>query len=230
MLDLVTRRLRRLCSALLSSVILLPALASAGSYQEFFNAVRHDQWYQIQQLLQRGFDPNTIDPERGETGLMLSLREDHLRAAEVLLKAPGLDVEIKARNGDTALMIAAISNNKPAVEALLAQDAEVNRPGWTPLHYAASSGADAIVQLLLDNYAYIDAESPNKTTPLMMAARGGQTSTVLLLVEAGADPTLKNELGFSALDLAKKFDHAGTADRLQEWLLRHPMAPRSPSQ
>ena len=230
MLDLASRRACTLCRALLILAIFLPTLAAAGSYEEFFNAVRHDQWYQIQQLLKRGFDPNTTDPERGETGLMLALREEHLHAAEVLLKAPSLDVEVKARNGDTALMIAAFSKNQVAVEALLARDAEVNRPGWTALHYAAAAGADTIVQVLLDHYAYIDADSPNKTTPLMMAARGGQTSTVLLLLDAGADPALQNQLGLSALDLAKQFDHADTAERLQSWLSGHPRSAVLPAQ
>ena len=193
---------------------MLPARALAGSYEEFFISVRRDLPYQIQRLLERGFDPNTIDAERGETGLMLALREEHLRAAEVLLKAPGLNPEVKARNGDTALMIAAFSSNRSAVEALLAQDAEVNRPGWTALHYAAAAGADEIVKLLLDHAAYIDAESPNRTTPLMMAARSGHIMTVKLLLDEGADPTLRNEQGMNAIDLAKKFDHADIAEGL----------------
>lgn len=197
-------------------VTLAPPNVVAGSYNEYFNAVRQDQWYQLERLLARGFDPNTVEPERGETGLMLALREGHRQAVEVLLKAPALDLEVKARNGDTALMIAALTNNRSAVEALLAREAEVNRPGWTALHYAASVDASDIVQLLLDHYAYIDAESPNKTTPLMMAARGGQRKTVTLLLDEGADASLKNDQGFSAFDLAKKFDHADIAEVLSQ--------------
>jgi hypothetical protein len=56
---------------------------------------------------------------------------------------------------------------------------------------------------LLDESAFIDAESPNKTTPLMMAARGGYTAVVTLLLAEGADPTLKNEAEMNAADFAR---------------------------
>ena len=201
-----------------------PNGAIAGAYDDYFFAVRSDNAYQVKQWLQRGVDPNTIDAERGETGLMLALREKKSDVVEVLLKAPTLDVEARSRNGDTALMVAAYTSNKPVVQALLARKAEVNRPGWTALHYAATAGANEIVQLLLDHYAYIDAESPNKTTPIMMAARGGHILTVKLLLDEGADATLKNEQGMTAIDLAKKFDHKDIAEGLA-WRIQR-AAPR----
>lgn len=201
----------------LLATVVMPALA--GSYEEYFLAVRNDNPGKVRDLLQRGFDPNTVDAERGETGLMLALRSDSLRVADVLLKAPGLDVEARSHNGDTALMTAAYKSNIAAVQALLERKAEVNRPGWTALHYAATVGANDIVQLLLDRYAYIDAESPNKTTPIMMAARGGHILTVKLLLDAGADATLKNDVGMTAIDLARKFDHVDIADGLA-WRLK----------
>jgi ankyrin repeat protein len=208
----MTQLYRRQLLGLLLAAVILPV--SAGSYEDFFFAVRNNNGNAVSQLLQRGFDPNSVDPERGETGLMIALRTDSTRVVEVLLKTPSVDVEMRARNGDTALMTAAYKADIAAVQALLDRKAEVNRPGWTALHYAAAVGANDIVQLLLDRYAYIDAESPNKTTPIMMAARGGHILTVKLLLDAGADPTLKNDVGMTAIDLAKKFDHADIAEGL----------------
>ena len=72
----------------------------------------------------------------------------------------------------------------------------------TPLHYAATGGHVPVIEYLLDQSAYIDAESPNGTTPLMMAAKYGNASAVKILLEAGADPTVKNELALTALDFA----------------------------
>lgn len=211
------------------SIVLCVALAAgalttlpvrAGSYEDFFHAVRRDLPQQVAPLLKRGFDPNTVDAERGETGLILALREGHASVASLLMKTPGIDLEAKARNGDTALMIAAFTKNKAAVEMLLSLDAQVNRVGWTALHYASTVGANDIVKLLLDASAYIDAESPNLTTPLMMAARGGHILTVKLLLDEGADATLKNDQGLSALDLAKKFNHADIVEGLTYRLKR----------
>ena len=97
---------------------------------------------------------------------------------------------------------------------LLAQfekDADVNKPGWAPLHYAASYSQLEVMHLLIEHSAYLDAASPNGTTPLMMAAKYGNASAVKLLLEAGADPTVKNELALTALDFAdqaQRFDSA----------------------
>jgi hypothetical protein len=165
-------------------------------------------------LLKRGFDPNAVEPVRGESGLMLAAREGSMRVFDALLAAPDIDVEAKARNGDNALMLAAYKGNKQAVEALLAKDAQVNRPGWTALHYAAAAGQNPIVALLLENSAYIDAESPNKTTPIMMAALGGHILTVKLLLDEGADATLKNEAGMTAIDIARSIGRQDIADGL----------------
>ena len=85
-------------------------------------------------------------------------------------------------------MMAAFKGHKELVRKLIARDADVNKTGWTPLHYAATSGHLEVMLILLDEHAYIDAESPNKTTPLMMAAKYGTTEAVRLLLEAGADP------------------------------------------
>jgi ankyrin repeat protein len=196
----------------------LPGFAVAGAYDDFFRAVKIDDPSTVKSLLARGFDPNLVEPERGDTGLILALREASMKVFEVLLNARDVDLEAKSFNGDNALMIACYSQNKAAVEALLAKGAEVNRPDWTPLHYAAAVGNNQIVQILLDKSAYIDAESPNKTTPIMMAARGGHIMTVKLLLDEGADVTLKNELGMSAIDFAEKHGHKDIAEGLRSRL------------
>ena len=72
------------------------------------------------------------------------------------------------------------------------------------MHYAASVDARDIVALLLDHAAYIDAESPNRTTPLMMAARSGFDQLAHQLVDAGADPTPVNQRDLTAADFARR--------------------------
>jgi ankyrin repeat protein len=195
-------------------VLAMPTMVRAGSYDDYFRAVKFDDDKAVKDLLAKGFWPNTVEPARGENGLIIALRENSMKVFNVLLNAPNIDLEEKAYNGDTVLMIAAYKGNKQAVEALLAKGAEVNRPGWTALHYAAAAGNDDIVSMLLEKSAYIDAESPNKTTPIMMAAQAGNIYTVKLLLDEGADATLKNEAGMTAIDIAKQSDHMDIAEGL----------------
>jgi hypothetical protein len=69
-----------------------------------------------------------------------------------------------------------------------------------------------MVRLLLEHHAYIDAESPNGKTPLMMAAHYGHPSVEKLLLEEGADPMLKNQQGLSAIDFANRAQRAESAE------------------
>jgi ankyrin repeat protein len=184
----------------------LPGIALAGAYDDYFTAVKLDNIKLVRSLLQRGFDPNTVEEERGETGLIIAVREDARKVLELLLNTKDVNLNARARNGDSALMIAAYKGNYDVVKTLLDKGAEPNQTGWAALHYAAAVGNNQIVQLLLDHSAYIDAESPNQTTPIMMAARGGHILTVKLLLDEGADLTLKNGAGMTALDFARAGD------------------------
>jgi uncharacterized protein len=199
---------------MLSLALGLPAPAMAGAFEDFFKAVKLNDADGLRDLLQRGLDPNLIEAERGDTGLILALREGASGVIKVLLAAPATDIEITSRNGDSALMIAAYKGNREAVRALLERGAMVNRPGWTALHYAAAAGDETIVRLLLDKAAYIDAESPNGTTPIMMAAMNGHIYTVKLLLDEGADATLRNQVNMSAIDFANAYGHRDIAEGL----------------
>jgi ankyrin repeat protein len=203
---------------LLAALAWLPSVSWANNNDDFFKAVKLDDERSMKALLAAGVSPNLIQKERGETGLMVAVREDSKKVFNVLLSARGVDLNTRARNGDTALMIASYKGDVPMVKALLDKEAEPNNTGWTALHYAAAIGNDEIVQMLLDASAYIDAGSPNNTTPIMMAARAGKILTVKLLLDSGADVTLKNDVGMNAIDLAKKFDHNDIADGLTQRL------------
>lgn len=177
----------------------------AGALDDFFAAARTDNESAMVNLAFRGFDLNSRD-EKGESGLLIALRQGSLKVADFLLKQNAVDVEARNLAGESPLMMAALKGQLPQARRLIERRAEVNKPGWAPLHYAASNpGEDsaAMVRLLLAHFAYIDAESPNKTTPLMMAARYGTDSVVKLLLEEGADPLLRNQQGLSAIDFAR---------------------------
>ena len=191
--------------------------AFSGSYDDFFKALQADDQRTVGQLLARGFDANTRDPQ-GLHPLILAIRQPSPAVLERLLGAPGLQVEARNRNDESALMLAALAGMTDVCRRLIALDAYVNKPGWTPLHYAASGGHAEIVQLLLEHSAYIDAQSPNQSTPLMMAAMYGNTRTLSVLLEAGADASVKNQKGMTALDFAREADRQGAVALIQRHL------------
>ena len=188
----------------------------AGAYEDFFVAILRDDDAAMAALLRRGFDPNTRDP-KGQVGLAIALQNGSSKAFAALLASSQVNVEARNAQDESPLMMAALKGNLEAVKALLARDADVNKTGWTPLHYAASAGSRqhvAIIALLLENHAYIDATSPNGTTPLMMAAQYGSNEAVQLLLDEGADPTLKNQLGLTAADFALRVSRTESADKI----------------
>ncbi|MBT9476010.1 ankyrin repeat domain-containing protein [Polaromonas sp.] len=189
----------------------------AGSYEDFFDAIKQDNPAKLQALLARGFDANTPDP-KGQHGLYLALTEPSLKAAQVLINWPKTDVNRLNLKGESPLMLAALKGQQDLAAQLIKRGADVNKTGWTALHYAASSAQLAIISLLIEHSAYIDAESPNGTTPLMMAAMYGSPEAVKLLLQEGADPQLKNQQGLTALQFAQRANRPDSAEAIATFI------------
>ncbi len=181
------------------------SISKAGAFDDFFKAIVFDQVPVVGNLIYRGMDPNT-PTEKGEPALVFAVRSGAHKSVAFLLKQPGIQVDATNTADETALMLAANANDLVSANLLIEAGASINRPNWTPLHYAASKGHTAMMRLLIDNDAYIDAESPNGTTPLMMAAYYASPIAVKLMLEEGADPNLQNQDGQTALDMALSKD------------------------
>jgi uncharacterized protein len=200
-------------------LLLAFSVARAGAYEDFFKSVINDDARSVESLLARGFDPNSRD-EKGQNLLYLSQREGAFKVAQVLIEHPQLRIDLPNNAGETALMMAALRDQDAWVARLLDKGARIegavdgDRPGWTPLHYAAAApGAKSLV-LLLARGARVDARSPNGTTPLMMAAQYGPEDAVVALLKQGADVRLRNDLDLGAADFAQRGGRESLASRL----------------
>ncbi len=183
----------------------------AGSYEDFFSAVRRDDGAEVSALIRQGFDANVRDP-KGEHALHLATRDNATKVIAALLRWDKIDVEPRNKADESPLMLASLGGYLETVKLLIERGADVNKPGWAPLHYAATRGHLEVMNLLLERNAYIDAASPNGTTPLMMAAYYGSASAVKLLLEAGADPLLKNQQALTAIDFAQRANRTDSAE------------------
>lgn len=190
----------------------------ASPAADFQTAIIRDNFVTMRKLLQQGMDPNTVDGS-GRPALVKAVQMDALRVAQELLAMPDIRINDASTSGETALMHACIKGNLTLVQQLLGRGARINQPGWTPLHYVASADTEhsvTIARILLERHAYIDAESPNKSTPLMLAAQYGSQTMVQLLLDAGADVQLRNQLGLTAIDFAQRSERAFMVNMLQQ--------------
>ncbi len=167
----------------------------------------------IDALLKAGADPNFRTPN-GETPLMAAARSGHLDAAKTLLDA-GADINAKETWGEqSALMWAAAQSQAEMVKFLATwhkqsgganlndhgkinqwerkviqepRPKDMNKGGFTALHYAAREGCILCVQYLLEAGADPDSEDPDRETPLLLALMNLHFDTAAVLVKGGAD-------------------------------------------
>jgi ankyrin repeat protein len=172
---------------------------------DFAKSAKFDDVSGIQSLIKSGVSPNTLDP-KGNPMLIVAIRDKSFKVIDLLLANQAIDVNLANKSDENPLMIASIEGELPIVEALvLKKKAEVNKSGWTPLHYACSTGRLSVAEFLVANGAKVNAMSPSDTTPLMMAVSSGNEVLIKFLLDNGADLRMRNHEGYSAIDVAVLF-------------------------
>lgn len=198
----------------LIALALAPLLAhAAGEQEQLFKAAELDRPGFVAGLLAQT-DPNGRN-ERGETALLVALKYESWDTVTALLADQRLTVDTANAAGETALMLAALKGRLELAKLLVARGAKINRPGWTPLHYACSGPDMGVASWLLEQGANIDAQAPNGSTALMMAVRYAPPETAELLLAKGANTQLKHENGRSAADFAEGAGRITLAARIR---------------
>ena len=127
-------------NALLALCLGLSApLAQAANPADWWVYVANDYPDDIKDLLAQGADPN-VRYRNGQPALMRAVVDGAWKVFDVLAADPRTDVNAENPAGETPLMYLAIAGQVDRARSLMARGAQVNRLGWTPLHYAASKG------------------------------------------------------------------------------------------
>ena len=165
--------------------------------------------------------------DQKEKQLYKFAEDGNVQKLKELLENKGVEFDINwtnlKENGNTALHVAVDNRYDKVVELLLANDATVNKmnnDGKNPLHIACKKyGIPSIVKLLIDKGANVNEPEHNafENTPLHLAAMnrtdfgflgsnaGNEANEEIatILLEAGADPELKNAKGQTVMELAE---------------------------
>jgi ankyrin repeat protein len=149
------------------------------------------------------------------TPLTMAAMRGTAESLEVLLQA-GANVDARNKWGQTALIAAAAAGDADKITTLLKFQADPNardQEGNTALAKVVGAGVNgSLATKLLEAGADVNAANDEGMTPLMKAADRGDRDMLVLLLNAGAKPALKDRSGRTAADWAKaRDDEAGAA-------------------
>lgn len=207
--------IRRLVLTLLAVLATPCAIAQdepgAGPPQlmEIHHAARKGDIEALKRELANGVSANTPNPGGFEwqahaTPLIWAARLGTAEAVRVLLEAGALP-NLTSADGATALMLAAAGEETAAkYRLLLAAGADPNLvrgDGTTALQWGASFCKDGeAISILVQGGARLDSRTPRDGhTPLMVAARVGNTAVARALVKEGSPLEIKSDQGYTAL-------------------------------
>ena len=170
----------------------------------------------VELLLGNKPDLEKVD-RRGLTPLNSAAASGYGEVIKTLL-AHGANPEAKSRDGRTPLITSIFLGHAEVVQVLL-ERADMDAAdlcGSTPLNVAASTGDLAIVRMLLEKGASLEATNENKWTPLNSAAFFDHVEVVKMLLGKGAYIEAADMFGLTSLNLAAKLGRLEVATALLE--------------
>lgn len=158
----------------------------------------------VQALLAKGVDITQVN-EEGINPLIAAASEGHVEVVNALLAVGTADINAKDKDGTNALMAASVRGHKSVVELLLKHKPNVNAQnvdGHTALMFAYNGKNQ--VETLLDKYAEYLKKGSDNSTKIIKDALETHVNVIQLLLENGADASLKDNEGHVAADFDYK--------------------------
>ena len=193
--------------------------------EQFLNSVKSDDVDKVQSMINQHPHMTLVTRRKKDRHFALAYAARYSEKPEmvkVLLDAPGGEsmIDERTESGCTPACCAAKHGNPAILELLLNKGGNIHARSsygesllwWTPYYF----DGDKAARLILDmpkGEQLLDAPGYHGWTPLMVAARSHRHKTVKLLLERGADPTLKDIDNHTALDLATQTGLLETAYR-----------------
>jgi len=170
----------------------------------------------VQILLAAGANPN-LQSKNGDSALLEATARGHTDVVIALLLADA-NANLKDINGQTPLMVAirqapqysrVRSPYEVIADALLAHGANPDirdHNGQSPVTLVAAGDKNVLIYPLIDHHANINVTDPTAAgaTPLIIAARHGNTALVKALLRAHPDLTYRDQNGETALEYASQ--------------------------
>jgi len=157
-------------------------------------------------LLEKGSDPNAAN-RAGETALMWSAND--INKIKILLQHRA-DINIKAKSGNTALLVASIGYGKfDIIKLLLDRGADakaLNNKKENALMRAALFGDTSTISLLLSKGLDINAQDDNGLTALINSIFNVNRLVTIQLLDRGADPDLVGAFNLTAVSAAVTYN------------------------
>jgi len=127
--------------------------------------------------------------------------------AQLLKMTPTLANQPDDR-GFPPLVLATYMNQKKVAEVLIENGADINAQdaavGNTALMGVAFKGNEEMVQLLIDKGADVNIQNSKKATALIFAVTFGHVGAAKILLDSGANASLTDDQGNTALHHAQK--------------------------
>lgn len=126
-----------------------------------------------------------------------------------LFISAGIDINSRDESGTSMLNVAVRNDNEDFVKQFLSLGADINSVsedrGYTPVMDAVWRGNLEITKLLVKKGAELNTINKEGQTNLVLAVGADKNDICKVLVEHGADPDIKDQMGMSAYGYATLF-------------------------